>query len=62
MLGITPEELRQRKAQGRELAEQAAALLNQIEALGLGGTNGQVFLPEIGYLRKRPEGWVLSSR
>ncbi|MFF3256426.1 hypothetical protein ACFYWP_36840 [Actinacidiphila glaucinigra] len=49
--------------QGRELAEQAAALLNQLDALGLGGTEGRVFISEIGELRRHPSaGWIITDR
>ncbi|MEF9915722.1 hypothetical protein RJT17_37430 [Streptomyces sp. P5-A9] len=49
----TAEELRARQAQARELAEQAAALLDQIDALGLGAGGGQLHTPG-GIIRNRP--------
>lgn len=58
----TPEELRQRQDQARELAEQAAALLDQIDALGLSEGMGQLHTPG-GVIRKRPgQGWVVADR
>ncbi|MBC2869825.1 hypothetical protein [Streptomyces mexicanus] len=63
MFNGTPEELRQRQAQARELAEQAAAILDQIDALGMGEGVGQLHLPNVGVLRKRPgQGWVITER
>ncbi|MFI8007992.1 hypothetical protein [Streptomyces sp. NPDC086010] len=58
----TAEELRARQAQARELAEQAAALLDQIEALGLGAGGGQLLTPG-GIIRNRPgQGWTVADR
>ena len=41
----TPEQLRDRERQAREIARQVAALLNQIPALGLGPAMGQLIIP-----------------
>ncbi|MFJ3176678.1 hypothetical protein ACIPJK_38990 [Streptomyces roseus] len=58
----TAEELRARQAQARELAEQAAALLDQIDALGLGAGGGQLHTPG-GVIRNWPgEGWTVADR
>ena len=57
----TADELRERQEQARELAQQAAALLDQIDALGLGACNGQLHTPA-GFLRKQPDGWTVTSR
>ncbi|MEU8544776.1 hypothetical protein AB0C52_33065 [Streptomyces sp. NPDC048717] len=58
----TAEELRARQAQARELAEQAAALLDQIDALGLGAGAGQLHTPG-GVIRNRSgEGWTVADR
>lgn len=58
----TAEELRARQAQARELAEQAAALLDQIDALGLGAGGGQLHTPG-GIIRIRlGQGWTVADR
>ncbi|MFG2097320.1 hypothetical protein [Streptomyces sp. NPDC048612] len=58
----TAEELRARQEQARELAEQAAALLDKIDALGLGDTSGQLHTPG-GIIRNRPgQGWTTADR
>ncbi|MCY0947798.1 hypothetical protein [Streptomyces antarcticus] len=58
----TAEELRARETQARELAEQAAALLDQIDALGLGAGGGQLHTPG-GIIRNRPgQGWTVATR
>ncbi|MEU9654271.1 hypothetical protein AB0E00_35995 [Streptomyces sp. NPDC048110] len=58
----TAGELRARQAQARELTEQAAALLDQIDALGLGTDDGQLHTPG-GIIRIRPgEGWTVADR
>lgn len=57
----TADELRTRQAQARELAEQAAVLLGQIDALGLGEGNGQLRTPG-GVIRNRPgQGWTVAD-
>ncbi|MEU6680943.1 hypothetical protein [Streptomyces sp. NPDC046925] len=58
----TAEELRARQTQARELAQEAAALLNQIDALGLGACAGEVTTPG-GVIRSWPdEGWTVTDR
>ncbi|MEU8622640.1 hypothetical protein [Streptomyces sp. NPDC048623] len=58
----TAEELRARQEQARELAERAAALLDEIDALGLGVGGGQLHTPG-GVIRVRPgEGWTVTDR
>ncbi|MCL7382158.1 hypothetical protein [Streptomyces sp. 35G-GA-8] len=58
----TAGELRARQAQARELAEEAAVLLNQIDALGLGVGGGQLHTPG-GIIRIRPgQGWAVTDR
>ncbi|MFG3042933.1 hypothetical protein ACGFYZ_39140 [Streptomyces sp. NPDC048330] len=58
----TADELRAREAQARELAEQAAALLDQIDALGLGAAGGQLHTPG-GIIRNQPgRGWTVTDR
>ncbi|WP_331729594.1 hypothetical protein [Streptomyces platensis] len=56
------EELRARQSQAREFAEQVAALLDQIDALGLGEGGGQLHTPG-GIIRIRPgQGWTVADR
>ncbi|MFI9080998.1 hypothetical protein ACIGW8_31770 [Streptomyces sioyaensis] len=58
----TAEELRARQEQAHELAEQAAALLDQIDALDLGEGTGQLRTPG-GIIRNRPgQGWTVATR
>ncbi|WP_097922965.1 hypothetical protein [Streptomyces sp. wa1063] len=58
----TAQELREREEQARQLAEQAAALLDQIDALGLGQGGGQLHTPG-GMIRNRPgQGWCVTDR
>ncbi|MEJ8653746.1 hypothetical protein WKI65_44205 [Streptomyces sp. MS1.AVA.3] len=58
----TAEELRARQEQAHELAKQATALLDQIDALGLGGSAGQLHTPG-GIIRNRPgQGWTVATR
>ncbi|MFE9797053.1 hypothetical protein ACFYRL_35635 [Streptomyces goshikiensis] len=58
----TAAELRDREAKARELAERAAALLDEIDALGLGAGVGQLHTPG-GIIRIRPgEGWTVTDR
>ncbi|MFB7258120.1 hypothetical protein [Streptomyces nojiriensis] len=62
MFAGTAEELRAREARARELAEQAAVLLDQIDALGLGAGGGQLHTPG-GIIRNRPgQGWTVDDR
>lgn len=58
----TPEELREREEQARLLAQQAAELLNEIEALGLAPGGGQIRTPGGLIRRTGPEGWTLTDR
>ncbi|MFF7013224.1 hypothetical protein ACFY9Y_35020 [Streptomyces fimicarius] len=58
----TPQELREREDQARQLAAQAANLLNQIDALGLGRSAGQLHTPG-GMIRNQPgQGWTVTDR
>ncbi|MFC8658142.1 hypothetical protein ACFUCT_23525 [Streptomyces parvus] len=58
----TAEELRARQAQARELAGRAAALLDEIDSLGLGAGGGQLHTAG-GIIRVRPgEGWTVTDR
>lgn len=58
----TAQELREREEKARLLAEQAADLLNQIDALGLGQASGQLHTPG-GMLRRSPgHGWTVTPR
>lgn len=43
----TPAQLRDRERRARQLAEQAAALLNQIGDLGIGPVMGNLIIPGI---------------
>ncbi|MFJ6792104.1 hypothetical protein [Streptomyces angustmyceticus] len=62
MFAGTAEELRARQEQARELAEQAATLPGQIDALGLGDAAGQLHTPG-GIIRRRPgQGWTAADR
>ncbi|MFJ9412423.1 hypothetical protein [Streptomyces sp. NPDC101393] len=62
MFAGTAEELRARQAQARELAMQAAALLDQIDALGVGEGAGQLHTAG-GVIRNRPgQGWTVADR
>ncbi|MEU9110162.1 hypothetical protein AB0D54_38750 [Streptomyces xanthophaeus] len=61
MFAGTVEELRAREAQARELAEQVAALLDRIDALGLGAGGGQLHTPG-GIIRNQPgQGWTVTN-
>ncbi|HWU07512.1 MAG TPA: hypothetical protein VN520_14215 [Streptomyces sp.] len=58
----TAQELREREEQARQLAEQAADLLNQLDALGLGQAQGQLHTPG-GMIRRSPgQGWTVTNR
>lgn len=58
----TPEQLREREARARELAEQATALLNEIDALGLNSGGGQLHTAG-GMIRNLPgQGWTVTNR
>ena len=41
----TPEQLREREQRARKIAQQVAALLNQIGGLGLGPAMGNLIIP-----------------
>ncbi|MFB6881403.1 hypothetical protein ACFCY8_11260 [Streptomyces noursei] len=56
----TVDQFNERQEQARELAEQVAALLDQIDALGVGAATGQVLIPG-GTIRRAPgNGWTVS--
>ncbi|MHB6912718.1 hypothetical protein [Streptomyces sp. DB-54] len=56
----TAEELRARQSQAREIAEQVAVLLDQIDALVLGEGGGHT---PGGIIRIRPsQGWTVADR
>ncbi|MER0477081.1 hypothetical protein ABR737_01680 [Streptomyces sp. Edi2] len=59
----TAEQFNERRAQALELAEQVAALLDRIDALGVGAATGQLLTPG-GTIRRAPgrpaKGWTVS--
>lgn len=54
----TPAELRKREQRARELAEQVAALLNQIGDLGIGPVMGNLMIPGVD-IRSNGAKWTV---
>ncbi|MER6778453.1 MULTISPECIES: hypothetical protein [unclassified Streptomyces] len=58
----TPDELKRRESQARNIAGRIAMLLDDLDALGLGTTAGQLHTPG-GIIRQQPgRGWVVTDR
>ncbi|MEU2076617.1 hypothetical protein [Streptomyces sp. NPDC013489] len=54
------DEQRRREAEARELGEQVAALLTQIEALGAGPAIGDITIPG-ARIRRFDDGWEVTN-
>ncbi|MGI5341867.1 hypothetical protein ACQEVS_32915 [Streptomyces sp. CA-181903] len=54
-----PVEYADRERQARDRAVQVAALLSEIDALGLGPTTGRLTTPGAGTLRKTGDTWEI---